>query len=77
MEMSFLCNQNRQIGNWGGTDRETKLQLCADTAMADSSCGDSFFFRPDKGRCYCEEIGATCQREANPLIDEYILGNGE
>ena len=71
------CNgQKILIGNWGGADRDTKLKLCANMVMANSSCGDSFFFRPDKGRCFCEGLGATCQREADPLIFEYILGNG-
>ena len=50
--------------------------MCANTARADSSCGDSFFYKSNKGRCLCEKIGATCQREADALIDEYILGNG-
>ena len=73
------CNgRKKQIGNWGGADRATKLQICANTAMADSSCSDSFFFRPDKGRCFCEVMGATsCPREADSNIEEYILGNGE
>ena len=50
--------------------------MCADTAREDSSCGYSFFYRSDKGRCFCEEIGANCQRETDTLIDEYILENG-
>ena len=50
--------------------------MCANTARADLSCGDSFFYKSNKGRCFCEKIGATCQREADALIDEYILGNG-
>ena len=51
--------------------------MCADTTRADSRCGDSFFFRADKGRCFCEGTGATCLREPDVLIDEYILGNGK
>ena len=71
------CNGQRiQIGDWGKEDPDVKLQTCADTARANSSCGDSFFFRSDKGRCFCEGKGVTCQREADALIDEYILGNG-
>ena len=71
------CNgQKIQIGNWGKKCANC-VQLCANTAMANSSCGDSFFFRPNKGRCFCEGIGATCPREVDSDIDEYILGNGQ
>ena len=72
------CNGQRiQIGDWGKQDPDRKLQKCADTAKASSNCGDSFFFRSDKGRCFCEGKGVTCTREANHLIDEYILGKGK
>ena len=49
-----------QIGSWGDQDFETKLNRCATEVKADSRCGLSFFFRADKGRCFCEEAGAKC-----------------
>ena len=71
------CNgQKIQIGDWGNRDPDLKLQKCADTARANANCGDSFFFRSDKGRCFCEGKGVTCTRAADPLYNEYILGNG-
>ena len=72
------CNGKRiQIGDWGGADPDIKLQKCANWVRDDSRCGDSFYFRSDKGRCFCKVDGATCSREADPLINEYTLGDGE
>ena len=71
-------DQRKTVGeareNLKGKDDATKLQMCADAVKADSSCGDFFFYRSSKGFCHCEKIGASCEREVNPLYDEYTFG---
>ena len=70
------CNGARiQLWDRGGADPEIKLTQCADAVRSDSRCGVYFFFRADKGRCFCEEAGAICTREQDALVKEYrILG---
>ena len=71
-------DQRKTVGeereNLKGKDDATKLQMCADAVKADSSCGDFFFYRSSKGFCHCEKIGASCEREFNPLYNEYTFG---
>ena len=45
--------------------------------MANANCGKYFFFRSNKGRCFCESVGENCQRVSDSNFDEYVLGNGE
>ena len=71
------CNSARiELGDWGKDDPETKLQQCADTARSDSRCGDYFFFRANKGRCFCEVAGNTCERYQDLSFNEYRLLHG-
>ena len=76
MDINDCNGQRKSVGDWGGKDPDTKLKMCAEAVSADSSCGNSFFFRSDKGRCFCEGKGAICRREADSRIDEYILESG-
>ena len=73
------CNNGERIliGDWGKLDPDIKLQRCANEVKNNPSCGDSFFFRPTKGRCFCEGLGATCLRIDNIVMNEYKLYNGE
>ena len=71
------CNGARiQIGDWGGKDPDIKLTQCADAVRSDSRCGVYFFFRSDKGRCFCEAAGATCNRYQDVLVKEYRIIDG-
>ena len=73
------CNgRRRRIGeDMGKNDPDTKLQMCANKVRDDSRCGPSFFFRKNKGRCFCEEEGAPCLRKYSDNRNEYVLKNGK
>ena len=73
------CNgRRRRIGeDMGKNDPDTKLQMCANKVRDDSRCGPSFFFRKNKGRCFCEEEGSPCLREHSENKNEYVLKNGK
>ena len=69
------CPDRIQIGDWGGADPEEKLDQCAKEVKAYLDCGSSFFFRPDKGRCFCEKKGAICVRIPLQEFNEYRIVN--
>ena len=75
-DIKSCVDQRIEIGDWGKLDPQIKLQRCANEVKDDSRCGDSFFFRETKGRCWCEEKGTSCAREDDSLINEYKLKNG-
>ena len=77
LEDTGHCSGARlKIGDWGGNDPELKLERCFTEVKADPNCGTSFYFRADKGRCFCQQTGFSCARESAPLIDEYRLNKG-
>ena len=73
------CRGRIVIGEWGKADPELKLQRCANEVRDDSRCGSSFFFRENRGKCFCEKQGAQCprDRENSWLKNEYVLKNGK
>ena len=73
MRRSTDCpvNAKKMIGAWGKNDVEEKLERCANEVKLDSECSATFFYRADKGRCFCELVGAPCDREQDSLIHEY------
>ena len=74
------CYGRRRIGgeqDWGKDDPDAKLQMCANKVRDETRCGPSFFYRKNRGRCFCEDEGAECVRASNDNKNEYILKNGK
>ena len=71
------CEYRIAIVDFPKDQRENGLEKCANRVTTKTACSNAFFYRANKGRCYCERFGSDCKRITSTDVNEYSLNVGQ